>query len=223
MRVWIGWAACLTTLAPSASRAEEAPRFDPLPPIRIHIHGGAPIELRASTARRGLAMLPRCLPPDPPPIGLSAGIGGIGGGGTFSPGPRPLAERLAPSGVKVFPAKDLPYESEMAQERFTRLFSKADPAPVARTEHFDWFPHYDDHPVAWNSGWRAEVVGVEPIKPGAWKVTIRMQPELSTTGFLTLMGDYVEETYRLHGESIELIGSDAETPKPKLQGFPVAI
>lgn len=225
MRVWIWWAACLTILAPSASRAEEAARFDPVPPLRLHHPGPneTNIEFRVSTARRGLAMLPRCLPLDLPTAGLNAGIGGIGGGETFSPRRKPLAERLAPSGVRVIPAKDLPHESEMAQERFARLFPKADPAPVTRMEHFDWFPHYDNVPVAWNSGWRAEVVGVEPIKPGEWKVTVRMKPRLYSTGFQTLIHDYVEETYRMHGESIELIGSDAETPKTEFQAFPVLI
>jgi hypothetical protein len=225
MRVRFVLAVCLTTIIPSTAPAEDGTPFPTLPPIRV----GDFFELRASTARRGLAMLPRCVPPSRPirsPVSIGVGIGGgIGGGLGGVPvhpfRPAPLSERLAPSGVEVIRAKGLEGETARAQDKFAMLFPEADPDPLARVEHFAWLPHYDDHPVAWNSGWRAEIVRVEAATPGAWRIVVRMQPRLRTTGLKTLLADFVEETYRLDGESLELIGSDAETPKPKSQVFPL--
>jgi len=218
MRTMANAVVCLFLGVPLAASAGEDGAFPPLPPLKVGSY-----EMRISTAKRGLSMLPTEPPPPPPRV---AGSGGIGGGGGLvgdQAPPRLPPPRVEPDdrGSKVGLLKgDLEGDAAWAQETFAAIFPKQDPLPLDREAHFDWLPHYEDHPV-WNIGWWATVEEVEADGDDAWTVRVRLRPRLVSMGLKTAMADYVEETYRLEGETIRLIDSDAKTPKSDRQVFPV--
>ncbi|WP_406697462.1 hypothetical protein V5E97_01260 [Singulisphaera sp. Ch08] len=198
----------LTLLVPLAAVAEEPRTFPPLKPIRV-----GPFELRASTTKRGLAMLSTA--PLPPQVYT------IPGRIDSSVVETMVIKDDAPGyrGTVVYPRKGVEGDEARAQDDFVSRFPKLDPCPPARMSHFDWLPHYDDHPVR-NAGWIAVVHRVERDHDGVWKVTVRFSPNIYSWSLQSKIWDYVEEIYRLEGDSIRQIASDAETPKPKAQVFP---
>ncbi|WP_165252091.1 hypothetical protein [Paludisphaera soli] len=120
----------------------------------------------------------------------------------------------------IRPAADARGEALRFQEGFAAAFAEADSRPPERAAHFNWLPHYDDHTVR-HAGWRGEIRRAERQGDGSWRVEVRMTPLLRSTTLKTLILDYVEETYRVRGDAIEQVGSDAATPRPQLQAFPV--
>jgi hypothetical protein len=120
----------------------------------------------------------------------------------------------------IRPAPDARGESLRIQEAFAAALAEADPRPPGRTAHYDWLPHYDGHPVR-HAGWFGAIRRAEPQADGSWLVEVRMTPALRSTTLKTLIGDHVDETYRVRGDAIEPVGSDAATPRPRLQAFPV--
>lgn len=245
MRTMANAVVCLFLGASLSASAGEDGAFPPLPSVKVGPH-----EFRISTVKRGLSMLPTDPPPPVAPparlpdellAGRRGGLGGtgallggdgvggdgggigggIGGGGALPP-PQLPPPRVDPGdrGSKVGLKQGLEGDAARAQETFAALFPKLDPLPPDREAHFDWLPHYEDHPV-WKIGWWAVVEKVEPDRGDAWTVRVRLYPRLRSRVFKTLILDYVEETYQVEGETIRLIDSDAKTPKPRHQGFPV--
>ncbi|MDG3005003.1 hypothetical protein [Paludisphaera mucosa] len=176
----------------------------PRPGLRIVLGAGS-VRLVApeSRVRRGLARLPRGECPSP-----------LVADGLPRSGPESFktAVRIDPEAR----GEDLRF-----QEHFAAALARSDPRPPQRTAHFDWLPHFDEIPTVYHAGWDGTIVQVEPQGDGSRLVKVRMTPALSSMALKTLMFDYVEETYRVKGDAIELVGSDAETPRPRHQTFPV--
>ncbi|AMV37754.1 hypothetical protein [Planctomyces sp. SH-PL62] len=221
MRSLIKFATVAALVASSSTRAGDDEVVGPPAGARIVVGPGSlDIVLPEARIRRGLTKHP-------------------GGRATASPGaepqtrpeddeafgPRSSPPRLERSfddlGTTITPDPDAGGGSLRFQEGFAAAFARADPSPAERTAHFDWLPHYDGHPV-WHVGWLGEISRTERRGDGSWIVRIQLKPNLHSDGGLkTLLLDYVEETYRVEGEAFELIDSDAATPRPKLQVFPL--
>ncbi len=120
----------------------------------------------------------------------------------------------------IRPSPDARGESLRVQEAFAAAFAAADPRPPERSAHFDWLPQFEGYPVR-HAGWFGEVVRADPQADGAWLVAVRVKPALRSTSLKTLILDFVEETYRVRRDAIEPVGSDAATPRPELQAFPL--
>jgi hypothetical protein len=104
------------------------------------------------------------------------------------------------------------------QTAFVERFAKNDPLPSSRSRHFDWLPPNDQ---VRHIGWSGVVLAVQPERDGTSLVKIRVYPWLFSRVLKTLVVDYVEEVYRFGPNLLQLVDSDADQPKPKLQMFPV--
>lgn len=196
--------------SPPARAGSDDDFIGPLPGARIVLSDGSiSIVQPESRIRRGLANLPRKRPTPPPEQA------------------REMERRRrqppedGPDDVRtvVRPAPEASGKALGIQEEFAAIFARADPRPPERTAHFDWLPHYDGHLVR-HVGWHGAIKRVEPQGDGSWLATIHVSPLLDCRSFKTMVWDHVEETYRVKGDAIELVASDAATPKPHLQGFP---
>jgi hypothetical protein len=180
-------------------------------------------EFRISTTQRGLASLPKKRPaartdqksePQVPSDAL--------GRAPSSPVSRDLGDEGPDyQGTIIEPNRDAKGETLRVQKRFASLFAGVDPCPKERTAHFDWLPHFVDHPVR-NLGWRGNILESKPESEGIWLIKIRLYPSLYSNSLKTLVLDNVEETYRMKGEVVQLVASDASTPKKQYQHFPMA-
>lgn len=217
------WAACWASspLAHGQARRARYDFYDFVGPPQLIVVSPGSVALPPPSYGRGLSTLPRKREvPAREPVAVS-----------FSPTAEELREwersrHLPPPdtapddvGTQVVTEKSAEGESRRFQEAFAARFAEVDPRPPGRTAHYDWLPHYDAFLVR-HIGWHAVIRRVETRDDGARLVTLHLFPNLYSTNIKTMVMDYVEETYRVQGDAIVLVATDAATPKPRLQGFP---
>jgi hypothetical protein len=106
------------------------------------------------------------------------------------------------------------------QRRFAAAFAEFDTiVPPERVAHFNWLPHHDG---VRHIGWAGSILDSAARDDGSWLVKIKLVPVFYSTSMKTAIADFVEETYLVNEDTIMLVHSDATTPKPLLQHFPVA-
>jgi len=208
MRILIKAVLCLLFLSPTVASAEEPEPFE-----LVRLFGS---DFRVSAAKRGLAKLSTERFPTKVTITMQGRLAG----------PPEAVYWIQPDegpeyrGTLVTPKKGLDGDAAKAQQDFVARFPKLDPCPPERTAHYDWLPHYLDAPSR-NIGWDANVKEVVPGRDGEWIVTVELCPALSSRSFITKICDHVEETYFFKGDVIRLRSSNAKTPNPKFQFYPV--
>lgn len=103
---------------------------------------------------------------------------------------------------------------------FAMAMRDGDPQPASRALHFAWLPYFD---WTFQIGWWGVVQKIEEV-PGGRLITVRFSPYLFSYSLRhPYVYDYVDEIYTLGPDGPELISTDAETARPRLQVFPVAI
>jgi hypothetical protein len=149
-------------------------------------------------------------------------------------------EVLPPSlqGTLVYFNPNAEGETLRLQEKFAEIFARQDPEPESRWAHFAWLPmqihvkpfispgslRFEWIPNAetnvWRTGWEGVIAGSSE-QPDGVEVVVRIWPRMHSTSVKTLLSDYVMETYRFANGRVELIATDAATPRQNLQHFPI--
>ncbi|MDX2037103.1 MAG: hypothetical protein SFX72_10660 [Isosphaeraceae bacterium] len=137
------------------------------------------------------------------------------------PAPNP-AQFTEDRGTKIVTHPDARGEMLELQREIAQALSNRNLRPPARDAHFAWL---QDQPLLRDGtvrfiGWHGGIVDVAPAGPETWVVKVHIYPWLAAVSMKTAQPDHVVETYRYSKGRVELIASDAETPKPQLRIFP---
>ena len=133
-------------------------------------------------------------------------------------------------------------EAFLVECAFAAAFARQDSQHASRTAHFAWLPEMlhvkaivvgpgsvrvewvpGAKPNVWRTGWCGVIQAMDRQPDGSMHVAVKIQPQVFSTTCKSLMADYVVETYRFADGRIELIATDAATPRRNLQHFPIVI
>jgi hypothetical protein len=172
-------------------------------------------------------------------FGLARGEDRPGGTPRIERLPEPSPPRHEGSFIRLPP--EAKGEAFLVERAFASAFARQDPQHVSRTAHFAWLPEtlhvkaivgpgsvgiewvLGAKPNVWRTGWCGVIQSMDRQPDGSLHVAVKIQPQVFSTAYKSLMADYVIETYRFADGRIELIATDAATPRRNLQGFPIVI